>query len=153
MIGNFGFKCGRDEDKLKDFIYKTGTTGAPIVLDNALAYLEAEVVSEADTSTHTVFIGRVMEAEVLSDGQPMTYAYYQQVKRGTTPKTSPSYVADDKKEVSKLDKYECSVCGYVYDPEQGDPEGGIAPGTPFEDIPDDWVCPTCGASKDQFEKM
>jgi PAS domain S-box-containing protein len=50
-------------------------------------------------------------------------------------------------------KYECTVCGYIYDPELGDPDGGIDPGTPFEEIPDDWVCPVCGASKDQFEKV
>ena len=49
-------------------------------------------------------------------------------------------------------KYECTVCGYIYDPGLGDP-GGIKPGTPFEEIPDDWVCPICGASKDQFEKV
>jgi rubredoxin len=45
----------------------------------------------------------------------------------------------------------CNVCGWVYDPAKGDPEGGIVPGTPFEDIPEDWVCPDCGASKDGFE--
>lgn len=50
-------------------------------------------------------------------------------------------------------KYRCTVCGYVYDPVVGDPDGGIAPGTPFEQIPDSWVCPTCGVSKDQFEKI
>jgi rubredoxin len=51
-----------------------------------------------------------------------------------------------------MDKYECSVCGYIYDPEEGDPDNGIDPGTAFEDLPDDWTCPVCGASKDQFEK-
>jgi rubredoxin len=51
-----------------------------------------------------------------------------------------------------MDKYVCSVCGYVYDPEQGDPDNGVAPGTKFEDVPDDWECPVCGASKDDFEK-
>ena len=51
-----------------------------------------------------------------------------------------------------MDKYVCTVCGYVYDPAEGDPDGGIAPGTPFEKIPDDWVCHVCGASKDEFEK-
>jgi len=50
-----------------------------------------------------------------------------------------------------MDIYECTVCGYLYDPEKGDPENGIEPGTPFEDLPQDWVCPVCGASKDQFE--
>lgn len=54
------------------------------------------------------------------------------------------------KEAIMNDKYECEICGYVYDPAVGDPDGGIAPGTPFEDIPDDWACPICGATKDQF---
>lgn len=52
-----------------------------------------------------------------------------------------------------MDKYLCMVCGYVYDPEIGDPDSGVAPGTKFEDIPDDWVCPSCGVTKDDFEKM
>ena len=50
-------------------------------------------------------------------------------------------------------KYECIVCGYIYDPAKGDPDGGIKPGTPFEQIPDKWVCPVCGVGKDQFKKM
>lgn len=49
-----------------------------------------------------------------------------------------------------MKKYVCSVCGYIYDEEIGDPDGNIAPGTAFENIPDDWVCPICGVSKDQF---
>jgi rubredoxin len=57
------------------------------------------------------------------------------------------------KEDKSMDKYECSVCGYVYDPAEGDPDNGIDPGTAFEDLPDDWTCPVCGASKDQFEKQ
>ncbi len=51
-----------------------------------------------------------------------------------------------------MDKYECVPCGYIYDPEKGDPEGNIAPGKAFEDIPDDWVGPICGVDKDEFEK-
>ena len=94
FIGGFGFKSGREADKLKDLNYKIGETGAPIVLDNALAYLEARVVSEAHAHTHVIFIGEVVSAEVLRDGEPMTYAYYHQVKRGTTPKTAPSYVKE-----------------------------------------------------------
>ena len=50
-----------------------------------------------------------------------------------------------------MKKYVCQVCGYTYDPQKGDSEGSIAPGTAFEDLPDDWTCPVCGASKDQFE--
>jgi rubredoxin len=51
-----------------------------------------------------------------------------------------------------MDKYVCNTCGYVYEPEKGDPEAGIASGTLFSDLPADWVCPTCGVSKDDFEK-
>lgn len=57
------------------------------------------------------------------------------------------------KKEEEMDKYQCSICGYVYDPEKGDPENGIAPGTRFEDLPDDWHCPVCGAEKFQFEKI
>lgn len=52
-----------------------------------------------------------------------------------------------------MKKYECSVCGYIYNPEEGDPDGGIAPGTPFEKIPDTWVCPICGAAKSEFTSV
>jgi len=52
-----------------------------------------------------------------------------------------------------MEKWECLVCGYIYDPAEGDPEGGIPPGTSFEELPDDWVCPQCGAAKEMFEKV
>jgi rubredoxin len=51
-----------------------------------------------------------------------------------------------------MDKWKCTVCGYVYDPAEGDPDSDIQPNTAFENLPDDWVCPVCGATKDQFEK-
>ena len=52
-----------------------------------------------------------------------------------------------------MTRWECTVCGYVYDPAVGDPDGGIAPGTAFDDLPDDWVCPECGVGKDEFERV
>lgn len=52
-----------------------------------------------------------------------------------------------------MEKYECIVCGYIYDPAKGDPDNGIAPGTTFEDLPEDWVCPDCGVGKSEFEKL
>ncbi len=158
QIGKFGFKSGRDIDKFESTNYKVGKTGAPIVLDNALAYLECEVVKSLDTGTHTIFVGRIVDADVLSDGEPMTYAYYHQIKKGKSPKTAPTYIADGegtrtKKESKKMAKYRCQICGYIYDPEEGDPDSGIKPGTPFEELPDDWVCPICGAGKEDFEKV
>ncbi len=53
----------------------------------------------------------------------------------------------------KMQKYRCIICGYVYDPAEGDPDNDIPAGTPFEDLPDDWVCPVCGASKEDFEPV
>jgi ferric-chelate reductase [NAD(P)H] len=95
-IGAFGFKSGRDTDKLKNTNYKIGQTGAPLFPDNAVAYFEAEVTGDTDAGTHTIFIGKVVAAEVLNDNPCMTYEYYHQVKRGTTPKSAPSYIAKEK---------------------------------------------------------
>jgi len=153
FIGHFGFKSGRDMDKFEGIDYKLGETKVPIVLDHTLAYLEARVIQEIDVGTHTIFIGELVGADVMKEGEPMTYAYYHQVKRGTTPKTAPSYVEERKVVAPKMAKYKCTVCGYIYDPELGDPDGGIKPGTPFEEIPDDWVCPVCGAAKSDFERI
>ena len=51
-----------------------------------------------------------------------------------------------------MERWKCVVCGYIYDPELGDPDSGVAPGTAFENLPDEWTCPVCGANKDMFEK-
>ena len=153
LIGHFGFKSGREIDKFKNVKYKVGVTGAPIVLENTIGYLEVEVINSLDVGTHTVFFGKIIDAEIIKEGEPMTYAYYHEVKKGKSPKTAPTYIKEEEpKEVKKMEKYVCTVCGYVYDPEEGDPDSGIKPGTPFEELPDDWVCPICGAGKDDFEK-
>lgn len=153
FIGDFGFKSGRDVDKLSGINYKLAQTGAPIILDNTTSYLEAKVTKEMDAGTHTIFVGEIVDGDVFNEKPRMTYDYYHEVKRGTTPKTAPSYVEEKQKEVTEMSNYECSVCGWIYDPEIGDPDNGVAPGTPFESIPDDWQCPVCGASKDEFEKV
>ena len=153
LIGQFGFKSGRDVDKFEGMKYETTESGIPYLTeDDSLAYIEARVIQEVDANTHTIFIGEVIDAKILRDGKPMTYAYYHQVKRGTTPPTAPTYIKDERR-VDMGDIYECTVCGYRYDPAKGDPEHNIPPGTSFEDLPDDWVCPVCGATKDQFEKV
>ena len=152
FIGHFGFKSGRDVDKLEGISYRLGQTKAPVVMDYAVSYLEARVIREMDIGTHTIFVGEIIDGDIFSEKPSMTYDYYHQVKRGTTPKTAPSYV-EGKKVAPKMDRYKCSVCGWIYDPELGDREGGIAPGTPFEKLPDDWVCPVCGAPKSSFEKI
>jgi len=94
FIGRFGFKSGRDIDKLDGVDYKIGVTKAPVVIENAVAYLEAKVTKEVDMGTHTLFIGDVVGADVLTDEESMTYDYYHKVKRGKTPQTAPSYIAE-----------------------------------------------------------
>lgn len=96
FIGDFGFKCGRDVDKLNSVNYRLSPNNLPIVMDNALGYFEAKLINQVDVGTHTLFVGELVDADIIKEGEPMTYAYYQQVKRGTTPKTAPSYVEQKK---------------------------------------------------------
>jgi len=62
-------------------------------------------------------------------------------------------VTEETQASPETQKWICETCGFVYDPEEGDPDGGLPEGTPFEDIPDDWMCPVCGARKKDFRKM
>lgn len=155
FIGKFGFKSGRTENKFKDVNFKRLASGCPVVLDNAIGYVEAKVVKKLDCFTHTLFIGEMAEAAMLKPGKPMTYEYYHMEKRGTTPSSAPTFIKEEMPGAEKgipMQKYRCVVCNYIYDPAAGDPDGGIQPGTPFEKIPDSWVCPICGADKSQFVK-
>ena len=97
FVGHFGFKSGRDINKLEGVNYRIGKTGAPLVTENAVAYLEAEVIKEVDLGSHTIFIGSLVDADVISDEVCMTYDYYHQVKRGTTPRTAPSYIEEKRR--------------------------------------------------------
>ena len=92
FIGRFGFRSGRDFDKFEGVSYKIGKTGVPIVLDNAVAYIEVKVKKTMDAGTHTLFVGEVVDAEVLEDKEVMTYEYYHKVKQGKTPKTATVYL-------------------------------------------------------------
>ncbi len=154
LIGQFGFKSGRDIDKFKDVKHKTGITGAPVVLEQTVGFMECEVLSSTDVGTHTVFVGKIIDCDVLSDAEPMTYAYYHEIKGGKSPKTAPTYIKEEPEAPKTVSagKFKCKVCGYVYDPATGDPDGGIKPGTSFEELPDTWVCPICAAPKSEFEK-
>ena len=160
FIRKFGFRSGRDVDKFDQAEYKIGQTGVPIVLENAASCIEAEVVEALDVGTHTLFIGKITACQTIDDGKiPMTYTYYRDVKGGRTPRTAATYI-DVKKarrtvksRSPKMKKYKCLMCGYVYDPAAGDPDNNVEPGTAFEDLPDDWVCPECGVGKDEFEPI
>jgi len=159
FIGKFGFRTGRDTDKFQEVDYKLSIAGVPIVLDNTVAFIEAEVTNAIDVGTHTLFIGRITACQTIDESKvPMTYNYYRDVKGGRTPRTAATYI--EKKPKAKLEKgdqkmkkYKCLMCGYIYDPAVGDPDNGVAAGTAFEDLPDDWVCPECGVGKEEFEPV
>ncbi len=156
LIGEFGFKCGKNYDKFKELKYKLGKTGSPIILDNTIAFIELNITETMPVGTHVLMIGDVVDADLIEDGNPMTYDYYQNVIKGKVSKLAPTYIEPEKitrkKEDNKMKKYICDVCGYVYDPAIGDPDNGIKPGTEFTDLPKDWVCPICGVGKDSFSE-
>ena len=140
IIGTFGFRSGKDYNKFDDVAYSVKDK-MPI-LDDCCAYIACKVIDKMETSTHTVFLGEVIGAETVKKATPMTYAYYHGVIKGKTAKNAPTYIAEEaNSEASAAEKYTCPVCRYEY-------EGDV----PFEELPDDWVCPICGAPKKIFEK-
>jgi len=164
FIGIFGFKSGRDTDKLAQVGYELGELGVPIVTDYAVAAIEARVRHAVDVGRHTVFIADVVGARFFKDAEPLTYADYHAIKGGKTPKRAVTYMGERDKEREAVEpgktegsremkKYQCNICGYIYEPEKGDPDGGVAAGTPFEELSDDWVCPVCGADKSEFSPV
>ncbi len=92
FIGRFGFRNSRDFNKFEGVNFKIGKTGAPIVLSHAVAFFEVELENECDVGTHTIFVGKVVDAEIISDAPPMTYEYYHYVKKGKAPKTATVYL-------------------------------------------------------------
>jgi len=99
FLGLFGFKSGKQIDKFNNVKYKIGQTGSPIVIDNAIGYLECEVIDEMDIGTHILFVGKIIDADMIKNGEPLTYAYYREVKKGLSPKTAPTYI--DKSKLNK----------------------------------------------------
>ncbi len=149
-IGTFGYKSGIDTDKLNGMELRYGETGVPIVLNDAIAFLEFKVDETIDVGTHLMFIGELVQSEVLDENaDPLTYLHYRKVKKGVAPKNAPTYI--DKSKLEKASdgetyaKYECPACGYIYDEEKEDVK--------FDDLPDDWECPICGEEKTEFIKL
>lgn len=133
-IAHFGQQSGRDADKLSGMDIKTDVLGNPVYVKNCAAVLSAAVTERVDLGTHMLFIGEVKDAAVLTDKTPMTYAEYRARKAGKAPASA--------KAEGKSAVYQCSICHYVYD-------GDI----PFEELPDDYVCPICKQPKRVFVKM
>jgi flavin reductase (DIM6/NTAB) family NADH-FMN oxidoreductase RutF/rubredoxin len=157
IIGTFGYRSGKDIDKFAKFNFMSGKTGSPILLDDTVAWFECEVEQTIDAGSHYLFIGKVVDGDLLKpSSEPLTYAYYREVKKGKSPRNAPTYIDPEKlkqqAEQVVWEKYYCTACGYIYDPAVGDPDHGVPAGTRFEDLPDDWVCPVCGTEKIDFAK-
>jgi len=149
-INNFGYRSGVDTDKLKGMEIRLGETGVPVVLNDAIAYMEFRVTETIDADTHLLFIGDLVHAEVLdSEKDPLTYLHYRREMKGKAPKNAPTYIDRSKLKKDSAGKessrYQCPNCGYIYDEEKE--------GVKFSDLPDDWVCPVCGEKKSEFVKI
>lgn len=92
LIGTFGFKCGRQVDKFSGVKYEVCSSGNPKLLEYSLAHFDVEVTQTVELGSHTLFIGKVAESQILAEGQPMTYEYYHQIKGGKIQQNAPSYV-------------------------------------------------------------
>ena len=145
VFEHFGFQSGRNVNKFANCEAEHRAVNHVLYIPKYTnSYLACHVVKSIDFGTHTMFIAEVLDAQVLSDKPSLTYDYYQ---KNIKPKPQAPKTEGGKR------CWVCKVCGYVYDPEKGDPDSGIAPGTPFEQIPDDWVCPLCKHGKEDFEEM
>jgi flavin reductase (DIM6/NTAB) family NADH-FMN oxidoreductase RutF len=94
FIGLFGFNCGRSLEKYSGLKYEINPSGTPKLLDHSLAHLDVEVTQAVPLGTHTLFIGQVVESQVLAPGIPMTYDHYHQIKGGLIQKNAPSYIKE-----------------------------------------------------------
>ncbi len=131
LIGTFGFKSSRDTDKFEGL--PTVERDGLRIIPTAKSYITCRVIDTMETATHTVFLGEVTDADVLSSGDVMTYSYYHKVIKGKAPKNAPTYI----EEVKEEPKWKCSICGYVSD---------------LTELPDGFTCPICGVPKTLFEK-
>ncbi len=150
IIGRFGFKSGRDIDKMEGLSVLYCESGVPVVLDDSIAYFDCRVEQIVDAGTHFIFIGIVGSSEIIDDSKdPLTYLYYRQKRHGVAPKNAPTYIDPEKliaaAPVDVYSKFRCPVCGYVYDEEEQEVK--------FSDLPDNWICPVCGEAKAEFIKV
>ena len=145
VIGKFGFYSSKDINKFENFKYEE-IDNLPVLKENMCGYLICEVLNIIDAETHEIFLARVVNTKKESNLKPMSYSYYHEVIKGKAPKNAPTYIEE---KVSggekKMKKYQCTICGYVYDEE--------AEGVKFEDLTEDWVCPLCGVGKENFEEV
>lgn len=156
LIGRFGFHTSADTDKFSDTQIALDEAGIPYVTEHAVAHFRVHVNQTMDLGTHIYIMGEVAESSVLSKDEPMTYAYYHQVKGGKTPPKASSYEGP-------------ADAGATDGAPAGSPSGDSAPadGSPkfawrcticghieyVDELPDDFTCPICGVGKEMFERI
>ncbi|RUT79534.1 flavin reductase [Ancylomarina longa] len=147
IFGKFGYKSGKDFDKMVDTQIKYGDTGVPIILNESIAFFECKLVQTIDVGTHLMFIGELVDAQIIDNTKtPLTYLHYRQINKASAPKNAPTYI-DKSKLGTKLKSkksgiYKCIVCGHIYDEDIEEVK--------FANLPVDWKCPICGADKKDF---
>ena len=137
IIGTFGYKSSKDTDKFDGINFKE-ISEIP-VLENTCGYMVCKVIDTMETSTHTIFLGEVINADDYSEENAMTYKYYHENLKGSSPKNAPTYEETSISQVdkdSKKIKWKCSICGYIHE---------------ADELPDDFKCPICGVGKEYFE--
>ena len=151
LIGTFGFHCSTDVDKFAACETALDAAGVPYVAEQCVARFSVRVVQAVNLGTHILYIGEVEEAAKVCAGDPMTYAYYHQVKGGKTPPKASSYLPDAPDAAPAVPAaqdggdapkpryaWRCTVCGHI---EYGD------------ELPDDFACPVCSVGPDMFERV
>jgi flavin reductase (DIM6/NTAB) family NADH-FMN oxidoreductase RutF/rubredoxin len=139
-IAHFGFNSGKKINKFRSFPHTLDKNGNPVLAKDTVVGLTCKVFETVDAGTHTLFMAEVEDCWEIGQDEPLTYDYYRNHKKGTTPKNAPSY--NPSAYADQAGKYRCKVCGYVYD---GD--------TPFEELPDSYICPVCKKPKSFFERI
>lgn len=133
LINHYGGKSGRDIDKLSGQDFSIDYLGNPLVSSGCIATYCCKVVQTIDLDTHTLFIADLVDASNLSNDEPLTYNNYRLIRSGNKKPSA---------NVEAKPIYQCNICHYIYD-------GDI----PFEELPDDYICPICKRPKTAFEKV
>jgi len=137
LISEFGFKTSESVDKFKNYQSLSDINNVPYINQNIAARFSCKVKGLYDAGSHLIFIGEVLDSEVLSTENVMTYAYYHVVKKGYTPPKASSFNASENT-AHKTKGYRCSVCNYILE---------------SDTIPEDFVCPICKQGKDKLIKL
>lgn len=160
LIGTFGFHTSADTDKFADFETASSSQGIPYLIEQVCAHFSVKVNQQLDLGTHIFFVGDVIEAEAVGAVEPMTYAYYHEVKGGRTPKNASSFSSAELEAESAAVReaadaalgaaegasgskktrigWRCQLCGYI---------------EYVDELPDDFICPVCGATREFFERI